>query len=41
MTRAIIIKINISTLYTTYISILENISSELDLTFIRINSVNI
>ena len=40
-TRAIMKKANINTLYTIYILILKNISSELGLTFIRINSINI
>ena len=39
--RATTRKVNINTLYTTYILILENIFSELDSTFIKINSVNI
>ena len=34
-------KININTLYTTYILILKNIFNKLGLTFIRINSINI
>ena len=41
ITRAIAKKTNINTLYMTYILILENIFNKLDLTFIRINSVNI